>query len=80
MIELTLTQLAVGAIALSMLLVGFFAWVARWSNAKDERRSLKQRCVCRLCLAVFEVAGHEQEVGCPECGAKTGHEGPQPLG
>ena len=80
MIELSLTELALAAVGLSMVLVVFFAWVSRWSHANAERRSLRQRCVCRLCLAVFESPPHQREVVCPECGAKTGPEGPRPLG
>jgi predicted RNA-binding Zn-ribbon protein involved in translation (DUF1610 family) len=80
MIEVGLTGLAVGVLVAAMLLVFGFAWISRWSNRKAEQKSVKRRMVCRLCLAVFESSGHETEVDCPECGARTGIRGPQALG
>lgn len=80
MIELSLTELAAAAIGASMVLIALFAWISRWSNGNAERRSLRHRAVCRLCLAVFEVRGGERDLTCPECGGKTGPQGPTPLG
>ena len=80
MIEVTLTELAVGLLMAALLLVALFGWISRWSHRKAEIRSVRQRMVCRLCLAVFEKESHEEVVDCPECGAKTGRKGPQPLG
>lgn len=80
MIEVTLTELSVGLLMLALLLVVLFGWISRWSHHKAEKRSVRQRMVCRLCLTVFEHEGYESVVDCPECGAKTGRKGPQALG
>lgn len=80
MIELTLTELAFVVIGLAMLSIVFFAWVSRWAAGNAEKRSLRHRIVCRLCLAVFEDSGRQTEVECPKCGAKTNRGGPQALG
>ena len=80
MIELSLTELAVGVLGVSMVLVIFFAWISRWSAVNAERRSLRNRVVCRLCLAVFEASGRDTVQSCPECGAKTERRGARPLG
>lgn len=80
MIEISLTDLAVVVLGISMIMVIFFAWLSRWTEAKNEKRALRDRVICRLCLAVFDAAGRETEQSCPECGAKTGRQGPTPLG
>lgn len=80
MIEVSLRELAVGVIAVSMVLVLLFTWISHWSNRNAERRSLRRRIVCRLCLAVFENPGRERMVECPDCGARTDRRGPQALG
>lgn len=80
MIDVNLTELAVAVIGLSMIVVAFFGWVSRWSAKNAERRSLKNRIICRLCLAVFEKDGREPVVNCPECGARTNRGGSKALG
>ncbi|MEM9236319.1 MAG: hypothetical protein AAGB14_06025 [Verrucomicrobiota bacterium] len=80
MIDLSLMELAVAVIGLSMITVIFFSWVSRWSANNAERRSLKDRIVCRLCLAVFRREGRNAVVKCPECGARTNRGGPTALG
>jgi len=80
MIELTLTELALVVVGVAMCLVAFFGWMSRWAASNAEKRSLRQRIVCRLCLAVFEDSGRQDVVNCPECGAKTKRGGPQSLG
>ncbi len=57
MIELSLQELAAAVVGLSMVLVSFFAWVSRWTAAKHEQRSRRQRGVGRLCLAFFAAPG-----------------------
>lgn len=80
MIYLSLTELAFVVIGAGMLVVVFFGWVSRWAAGNAERRSLRNRIVCRLCLAVFEDSGRQQVVDCPDCGGKTNRGGPQALG
>ena len=80
MIDLTLTELAFVVIGMSMIAVLFFGWVSRWVTKNAEKRSLRDRIVCRLCLAVFEDSGRQPVVKCPECQAKTNRGGPQALG
>jgi predicted RNA-binding Zn-ribbon protein involved in translation (DUF1610 family) len=69
MIELTLTELAGWSIGISMVLVVFFEWMSRWSARNAERRSLRKRVTCRLCLQVLEDEGRERLFRCPHCGA-----------
>ena len=80
MIALSLTELAFWVIGVALILVIVGAWGAHWASAKEERRSVRDRAVCRLCLAVFETPGRERTLECPECGAKTDRQGPTPLG
>ena len=69
MIELTLTELAAWAIGAAMVLVAFFSWISRWSSRNAERRSLRRRVSCRLCLMVVEDEGRGRIFQCPHCGA-----------
>lgn len=69
MIELTLTELAAWAIGIAMVVVIFFEWISRWSNRNAERRSLRRRVSCRLCLLVVEDEGRGRVFHCPHCGA-----------
>ena len=71
MIELTLTELAAWAIGAAMVLVAFFSWISRWSNRNAERRSLRRRVSCRLCLMVVEDEGRGRIFQCPHCGASN---------
>ena len=71
MIELTLTELAAWAIGAAMVLVAFFSWISRWSNRNAERRSLRRRVSCRLCLMVVEDEGRGRIFQCPHCGANN---------
>jgi hypothetical protein len=69
MIELTLTELAAWSIGAAMVIVALFAWISRWSNRNAERRSLRRRVSCRLCLLVVEDEGSSRIFQCPHCGA-----------
>ena len=71
MIEFTLTELAAWAIGAAMVLVAFFSWISRWSNRNAERRSLRRRVSCRLCLMVVEDEGRGRIFQCPHCGANN---------
>jgi predicted RNA-binding Zn-ribbon protein involved in translation (DUF1610 family) len=69
MIELTLTELAAWSIGIAMAAVLFFEWISRWSQRNAERRSLRRRVTCRMCLLVMEDEGREKIFRCPHCGA-----------
>jgi predicted RNA-binding Zn-ribbon protein involved in translation (DUF1610 family) len=69
MIELTLTELAAWSLGVAMVVVIFFEWISRWSNGNAERRSLRRRTTCRLCLNVREDEGRGRIFHCPHCGA-----------
>lgn len=71
MIELTLTELVVSVLGISMGLIVFFTWVSRWTTRRRERVALRQRVICRLCLHVFEDHGSAKLVDCPACGSKN---------
>lgn len=71
MIELSLTQLAAWSIGGAMVIVALFAWISRWSNRNAERRSLRRRVSCRLCLLVVEDEGSSRIFQCPHCGASN---------
>ena len=80
MIELTLEQLAGYAIGLTMALVVFLFLREGRRTAKHERRAVRNRVVCRLCLAVFEASSRDPVQTCPECGGATERGGSRPLG
>jgi len=80
MIELSLEDLSVAALVLSVVAVATFAWVSRSSNAKLERRSLRRRRTCRLCLTVFEEERRGEVEPCPACGAGVEPGRPRQLG
>lgn len=69
MIELTLTGLAMWSLAGTMVIIVFFSWISRWSNRNAERRSLRQRMHCPVCLQVYEDPATRQVGHCPNCGA-----------
>jgi predicted RNA-binding Zn-ribbon protein involved in translation (DUF1610 family) len=71
MIELTLTELAAWSISVAMVLVILFEWISRWSHGNAERRSLRRRVCCRLCLQVIEEESRGRVFRCPHCGAEN---------
>jgi len=80
MIELTLTELVVGVLGISMGLIAFFTWLSRGDARRRERIALRQRVICRLCLHVFEDHGTSKLVDCPACGSKNERGRDQRLG
>jgi rRNA maturation endonuclease Nob1 len=80
MIDLSLEQLAGYAIGLTMALIVFLHLRERRRVAKHERRAVRDRVVCRLCLAVFEATSRDPVQTCPECGGETERGGSRPLG
>jgi predicted RNA-binding Zn-ribbon protein involved in translation (DUF1610 family) len=71
MMDLSLTEFAAGAIGITMVVVVFFEWVSRWSAGNAERRSVRKRVTCRLCLLVVEDDGRGRHFHCPHCGAEN---------
>jgi len=71
MIEISLTELAAWAIGITMVGVVFSEWVSRWSAGNAERRSVRKRVNCRLCLLVVEDEGRGRIFQCPHCGAEN---------
>lgn len=80
MIEIDFTDLAVRTIGLAMVMVGLLILAERRRVSRSERRALRDRVVCRLCLAVFEARDRDSVQTCRECGASTDRKGPRPLG
>lgn len=71
MIELDLAELVAWVLGVAFLVVAGSACRARWSERKEEKRALRSRCECRICLAVFEDTGRGDPVVCPSCGAQV---------
>lgn len=68
--RLTLTELAVLAVSLPLVLIFFATVIARTSRARAETRAVARRVICRLCLHAFEVP-ERGLVDCPCCGARN---------
>ena len=69
--ELSLSEHDAGAIGITMAEVVFFEWVSRWSAGNAERRSVRKRVTCRLCLLVVEDDGRGRTFRCPHCEAEN---------
>ena len=80
MIEITLSEMAVGVIGATMGFVLLLVATEGRRAARRERQATRDRVVCRLCLAVFEASSRDAEQTCPECGAATDRKGSRPLG
>lgn len=63
-----------------MVLMVLLVLKERQRIARRERRALRDRVVCRLCLAVFEAGSRDPVQVCPDCGGLTNREGAKPLG
>lgn len=67
--DYSLSGFVFGVLAGSMLLVTFFTLLSRVSRNGVERRSVRSRVICRLCLHAFEDHGSSRMPECPHCGA-----------
>lgn len=67
--EVTLSQFVLMVVFGSCALVLLLAAVSRYLHFRSEKRALRRRIVCRLCLHAFEVTGDELLVDCPVCHA-----------
>lgn len=67
--DFSLPEFVLWALVVPMILVGFFTLISRLSQRAGERRAVKGRIVCRLCLHAFEDHGSASLPECPGCGA-----------
>ena len=67
--DLALADFVLFVLLGSFVLVSFLALVSRTLHAREEKRALANRVICRLCLHAFEGASHVKMVDCPICGA-----------
>ena len=69
--DFSLSEFVLWALVVPMILVGFFTLISRLSHRAGERRAVKGRIVCRLCLHAFEDHGSASLPECPGCGAQN---------
>lgn len=67
--ELTLADFVFYAVFGSFIGVPIIALGSRMLHNRVERRSARNRVICRLCLLAFEDANPGKTVPCPACGA-----------
>ena len=51
--------------------VSVLAVVSRYLHYRSEKRALRRRVICRLCLHAFEDTGASPLVECPSCHARN---------
>lgn len=73
--ETTLPQFVLALVFGSCLLVLLLSATSRFLHYRAEKRSLKRRVICRLCLHAFEVFSDEGLVDCPSCHTKNERRG-----
>lgn len=65
--EFTLTEFALTVICASGAIVCLLSFLSWWTARQNEKRSLRMRIICRLCLHAYEES---EDVGlsqCPDC-------------
>lgn len=67
--DLMLPQFVLWALLVPMGLIGFLTIASRLSQRAGERRAVRGRIICRLCLHAFEDHGTATLPSCPCCGA-----------
>ncbi len=67
--DLTLADFVLFVLLASGALLLLLAVISRTLHARNERRALANRVICRLCLHAFEDHSHVGTVVCPMCGA-----------
>lgn len=70
MIELSLSEYCILVIVSAIGLIGFFGWISHFAHSNEERRGLRVRFVCDLCLTAWQDRSREKVVDCPHCGRK----------
>lgn len=69
--ETTLSHFVLALIFGSFLLVLILSAASRFLHVRAEKRSLRRRVICRLCLHAFEDFGESDLVDCPSCHTKN---------
>jgi hypothetical protein len=67
--DFSLPEFVLWALVVPMLFVAFFTLISRLSHRAGERRAVRVRIICRLCLHAFEDHGSASLPECPGCGA-----------
>lgn len=67
--DLTTAEFVLYALLAAAAMVLCTTLISRTLHARNERRSLANRVICRLCLFAFEDTSHVGTVDCPICGA-----------
>ncbi len=69
--EITLSHFVLAVVFGSCVCVLVLAAASRFLHYRSEKRALRRRIVCRLCLHAFEDAGEAVLVDCPACHARN---------
>jgi rRNA maturation endonuclease Nob1 len=78
--EVSLTEFVMWTVAMALGLTGLSIFTSRLSRRGAERRSLRYRVICRLCLHAWEDHGLARTVECPECGGMNERDRRRRLG
>jgi ribosomal protein L37AE/L43A len=55
-------------IAAAMILVGLFGWISEFMHRNAEKKGIRQRFQCDLCLTVWQELHKTKIACCPHCG------------
>jgi hypothetical protein len=69
--EITLSHFVLAVVFGSCGCVLLFAAVSRMMHYRSEKRALRRRIVCRLCLHAFEDSSEALLLECPACHARN---------
>jgi hypothetical protein len=70
MIELTLTELCWAVVIATLALVTLFVWISRFAHHNAEKRGVRRRWICDLCLTVWQEPHKTKIATCPHCGKR----------
>lgn len=68
MIELELSEYCIILVVGALLMVALFGWISRFAHRNAERRGIRKRFHCDLCLHVWEEGQRAKIAHCPHCG------------
>lgn len=69
--EITLSYFVLAVVFGSCVGVLALAAVSRFLHYRSEKRALRKRIICRLCLHAFQDVSSEVLVHCPACHARN---------
>jgi protein-arginine kinase activator protein McsA len=69
--EITLSHFVLTVVFGCCVCVLALAAVSRYLHYRSEKRSLRRRIICRLCLHAFEDVSDAVLVDCPACHARN---------